>query len=77
MRKGTEIWSDYDRAGRWCLDLKKQKGRFTVDEVQEALAEYGEGWYMLLLHCGGEAGDDFAVGQGDFLQAYPAEEVLQ
>ncbi len=77
MKKGTEIWPDYDRAGRWHLCLKKQKGRFAVDEVQQALAEYEEGWYMLLLHCAGEDDDGLIEPQGDFVRAYPAEEVLK
>ena len=36
MKRGIEVWSEYDRTGRWCLRAKKARGRFTLDEVREA-----------------------------------------
>lgn len=36
MKKGTTVESGYDVEGRWCLKLKKAKGKFTLDEIIEA-----------------------------------------
>lgn len=33
MKKGTTIESGYDASGRWCLKLRKAKGKFTLDEI--------------------------------------------
>lgn len=37
MKKGTTIESGYDASGRWCLKLRKAKGKFTLDEIIEAV----------------------------------------
>ena len=40
MKKGTEIWSDHDADGTWCLRLKKAKGKFSLDEIIETAMEW-------------------------------------
>lgn len=35
MKKGTTIESGYDASGRWCLKLRKAKGKFTLDEIAQ------------------------------------------
>ena len=37
MKKGTTIESGYDASWRWCLKLRKAKGKFTLDEIIEAV----------------------------------------
>lgn len=49
MKKSVEVWSDYDKSGRWCLRVKKSKGRFTLDEIVEIAREYENDFYLLLL----------------------------
>ena len=49
MKKGVEVWSDYDKSGRWCLRVKKSKGRFTLDEIVDIAREYENDFYLLLL----------------------------
>lgn len=36
MKKGITVESEYDVEGRWCLKLRKAKGKFTLDEIIEA-----------------------------------------
>ena len=40
MKKGTTIESGYDDSWRWCLKLRKAKGKFTLDEIIEAAKEW-------------------------------------
>ncbi len=49
MKKGVEVWSDYDNTGRWCLRIKKARGRFTLDEITEIATEYMQNYYALII----------------------------
>ena len=35
LKQGTEVWSDYDESGRWCLRCRKRRGRFDLDELTQ------------------------------------------
>lgn len=71
MKKGIEIWSDYDKSGRWCLRIKKTKGRFTLDEIAEAAKEWEMDFYLLLLDAFHEEEEQFGqVQTGDFVTLY-------
>lgn len=80
MKRGIEVWSDYDPAGVWCLKVKKNRGKFTLDEIIEACTEYEEGFYMISIKAMDEdisqyyAVDDF---DGDFVTVYSAEEFFK
>lgn len=80
MKRGIEVWSDYDPAGVWCLKVKKARGKFTLDEIINACKEYEEGFYMISIKAMGEdisqyyAVDDF---DGDFVTVYSAEEFFK
>lgn len=49
MRKGIDCQPDYDENGRWCLKIKKQRGHFTLDELQEILTEYEMDYYAVII----------------------------
>lgn len=49
MKKGTTIESGYDASGRWCLKLRKAKGKFTFDEIIEAAKECEEDYYAVII----------------------------
>lgn len=51
MKRGVEVRSDYDRSGRWCLIIKKKKGKLSLDEIKEAAREYEYDYYLLVLDC--------------------------
>jgi len=72
MKKGIEVWPDYDKGGRWCLRVKKSKGRFTLDEIVEIAREYENDFYLLLLDAfHDEDSVQFAEAQhGDFVTLY-------
>lgn len=51
MKRGIEVRSDYDRSGRWCLIIKKKKGKLSLDEIKECAREYEIDYYLLVLDC--------------------------
>lgn len=51
MKRGIEVHSDYDRSGRWCLIIKKKKGKLSLDEIKECAREYELDYYLLVLDC--------------------------
>lgn len=80
MKKGIEVWTDYDPNGIWRLNIRKKRGQLTLDEITEAATEYEQDFYMLVLKC-----MDEDVGQyyftddldGDFVQLYSAADFFK
>lgn len=67
------MWSDYDKSGRWCLKLKKAKGKFTLDEIIQAAKEWEVDFYLLLLDAFHDEADNEQFGElqtGDFVTLY-------
>lgn len=40
MKKGINVWSDYDRQGNWTLCVGKKRGKLSLDEIKQAAQEY-------------------------------------
>ena len=75
MKKGIEAWADYDISGRWILNIRKKRGKLTLDEIREAAMEYEQDLYLLPLNCmpdtwfdGWDGGDE-----GDMVQLYRSD----
>lgn len=49
MKKGTTIESGYGVEGRWCLKIRKAKGKFSLDEIIEAAKEWEEDYYAVIV----------------------------
>lgn len=49
MNKNIEVWPDYDRTGVWCLNIRKKKGKLTLDEITQTCKEYEQDYYMLAI----------------------------
>lgn len=47
--KNIEVWQDYDRAGEWCLHIRKKRGTLTLEEIQQTAMRYDQGFYFLLI----------------------------
>ena len=79
MKKGIEVWPDYDETGRWCLRIKKSKGRFTLDEIIETATEYEQDFYAVIIKA---VDDDMMqyfddIETGDFVTLYRATDFLR
>ena len=49
MKRGIEVWTDYDANGNWCLRVKKVRGKFTLDEITEIAAEWEQDFYAVII----------------------------
>lgn len=80
MKKGIEVWSDYDRQHMWTLHIKKQRGKLTLEEIREACMEWEMDFYMLVI-----CAMDLEVGQyydtddldGDYVTLYRADDFFE
>lgn len=71
VKKGIEVWPDYDRTGRWCLHIKKSRGRFTLDEIRETAREYEWDYYLLVIDAYHDDEDQMESGSvGDYATLY-------
>lgn len=73
MKRGIEVRTNYDANGRWCLKIKKSKGKFTLDEIIQAAKEWGVDFYLLLLDAFHDESDNEQFGEvqtGDFVTLY-------
>lgn len=71
MKKNIEIWSDYDRTGRWCLRMKKKRGRLTLDEIRDALRGYELDFYLIFVDAYHDEETQFDDDmRGDFITIY-------
>ena len=77
MKKGTEVWTDYDRQNIWTLHIKKARGRLTLDEIRDACMEYEQDFYMLVI-CAmdQEVGQYYDIDDldGDYVTLYRADD---
>lgn len=75
MKRGIEVWADYDISSRWVLNIRKQRGKLTLDEIREAAMEYEEDLYLLPLNCIPETWFDGwnGDGEGDMVQLYRSD----
>lgn len=58
MKKGIEVYTDYDKQGRWMLVVEKKRGKLTLDEIKDAAREYDYDFYLLVLDCFHDEGDE-------------------
>lgn len=77
MKKGTEVWTDYDVAGMWTLHIKKAKGKLTLEEIQQVCTDYEQDFYLLVI-CAmdGDISQYYEVDdlQGDYVTLYRADD---
>ena len=79
MKKGIEIWTEYDKAGNWVLRIKKQRGKFTLDEIQQICIEYEQDFYMLVICAMDREVMQFYDTEdlGDFVTLYRADDFFK
>ena len=75
MKKGIEVWPDYDISGRWVLNIRKKRGKLTLDEIREAAMEHEQDLYLLPLNCLPDTWFDGWDGDsdGDMVQLYRSD----
>lgn len=80
LSKNIETWPDYDRAGQWTLNIRKKRGRLTLDEIREACMDYDQDFYMLVI-CAmdKDASQYYEVDDltSDYVQLYRADDFFR
>ena len=79
MKRGIEVWTDYDANGNWCLRVKKVRGKFTLDEITEIAAEWEQDFYAVIIKAVDEDMIQYFddVDQGDCVTLYRATDFLR
>lgn len=78
MKKGIEVYSDYDRTGRWFLKITKAKGQLTLDEITQAAMEYEQDIYGLIIRAlDGDISQYYYEGPEDCVELYPVGELFE
>ena len=79
MKRGIEVWQDYDQTGQWCLRIKKRKGKLSLDEITEAAMEYEQDFYAVIIKA---VDDDMVqyyddIETGDYVTLYRVTDFLR
>lgn len=80
MKKGIEVWSDYDKTNTWTLHIKKAKGKLTLDEIEEVCREWEHDFYMLVIKAMDDETEQFFDVddlKGDFVTLYKADDFFR
>lgn len=80
MKKGIEIWQDYDLQGISCLRIRKKKGHFTLDEIIDACREYEQDFYMISIKAMDAEMDQYYMVddfEGDYVTVYSASDFFK
>lgn len=80
LKQGTEVWSDYDESGRWCLRCRKRRGRFDLDELTQIAMDWEEDFYAVIIKAIPEESIqwyDDCMDQGDYVTLYRATDFLR
>ena len=80
MKRGIEVWSDYDRSGQRVIRIKKARGTLSLEEIRQAAMEYEQDIYMLAIKALDLEMDNYYWTEdldGDFVELYPAEKFFE
>lgn len=80
MKRGIEVWPDYDPAGQWILKIRKTRGRLTLEEIRQAATEYDQDFYMLVIRAmDDDISQYYTVDdlEGDFVTLYRADDFFK
>ena len=72
-----EVCPDYDNTGRWCLKIRKKKGKLTIDELTQILTDWEWNFYAVIIKAIPADGDQYFDDYddpGDYIVAYYADE---
>ncbi len=79
MKRGVDVWPDYDETGRWCLRVKKARGKFTLDELEEIAMEYEQDFYAVIIKAVEQDMEQYFEykDSGEFVTLYRATDFLE
>lgn len=76
MKRGIEVWTEYDELGRWTLIIEKKRGKLTLEDIMRSAREWEWDHYLLYLDCYSEDFEmQFVLDGGDRAVLYRAEDL--
>lgn len=79
MKKTIDVQQGFDVTGHCVYTVRKARGKLTLDEIREAMTEYAQDYYGLVLKCMDEDMsqyyDDDLLGDG--VELYSIESILE
>lgn len=79
MKKTIDVQQGFDATGHCVYTVRKARGKLTLDEIREAMTEYEQDYYGLVLKCMdedmGQYYDDDLLG--DVAELYSIESILE
>lgn len=79
LKKGLSSEATWDPDGNFCLIVRKERGKLTLEDIRAAAMDYGEDYYFLVMKCMDEDMSQYYEDdlQGDVAELYCAEKVLE
>ena len=79
MKKGITVDMTHDSSGHLMYVVRKARGELTLEEIKDAMTEYEQDYYGLVLKCMGDDVSQYFDDdlQGDVAELYPIEDVLK
>ena len=79
MKKGITVSMEHDAAGHLMYVVRKAKGTLTLEDIKDAMMEYEQDYYALLMKCMDEDTSQYYDDdlQGDAAELYPIEMILE
>lgn len=77
--QNIEVWPDHDPAGIWTLNIRKKRGKLTLDEIQKACTDYEQDFYMLVICAMDRDMDQYYDTEdlrGDYVTLYSAADFM-
>lgn len=80
LKNNVEVWTDYDPQGQWRLNIRKKRGKLTLEDIKQTCMEWEQDFYMLVI-----CAMDIEIGQyyevddleGDYVQLYRADDFFR
>lgn len=79
VKKGIEVWPDWDSSGTWRLNIKKKRGTLSLDEIREIAMEYEQDIYALIIKAIDLDMEQYFddVDAGDYITLYSATDFFR
>jgi len=78
--KNIEVWPDYDCQGQWVLNIRKKRGKLTLEEIIETCKDYEQDFYMLVLCAMDKDVEQYYLVddlRSDYVQLYRADDFFK
>ena len=79
LKKGLSTEGTWDPDGNFCLKVRKERGKLTLEDIRQAAMDHEEDYYFLVMKCMNEDMSQYYEDdlEGDVAELYRAEKILE